>query len=326
MARGFQIAILSDIHYAGAAELARGNDYEFRIIANPLLRLCVRGYRRFIWMRHPLKQAHLLDEFINRAGSPDLVIANGDYSCNSAFVGVSDEAAGQSARECLEKLRRRFAPNFQATIGDHEFGKVSFFGMQGGMRLASWKSARADLGLQPLWQTELGRYVLIGVTSSLVGLPVFEADTLPDELPEWHRLREQHLAEIRETFASIAPDRRILLFCHDPTALPFLWREEIVRARLPQIECTIIGHLHSNLVFWKSRLLAGLPPIRFLGHTAKRLSSALYEARYWRPFRVMLCPALAGIELLKDGGYYTAELDAEARKSAHFQFHPLRRG
>ena len=32
------IAILSDTHYAASAERARGNDYEFRTIANPLAR------------------------------------------------------------------------------------------------------------------------------------------------------------------------------------------------------------------------------------------------------------------------------------------------
>ncbi len=118
----------------------------------------------------------------------------------------------------------------------------------------------------------------------------------------------------------------MLLFCHDPTALPFLWREEAVRARLPQVEQTIVGHLHSNLVLWKSRLLAGMPAIGFLGHTVKRLSYALNEARHWRPFHVRLCPALAGIELLKDGGYYAAELDPEARRPARFEFHRMPRG
>ena len=112
-------------------------------------------------------------------------------------------------------------------------------------------------------------------------------------------------------------------FCHDPTALPFLWREEAIRPRLPQIEHTIIGHLHTNLVLWNSRLLAGMPPIRFLGHTVRRLSTALHEASHWRPFHVRLCPALAGIELLKDGGYCTIELDPEARRPARFRFHPL---
>ncbi|HEX4646293.1 MAG TPA: metallophosphoesterase [Verrucomicrobiae bacterium] len=325
MSRSHQIAILSDIHYAGAAEQARGNDFEFRGLKNPLLRLAVRMHRRFVWLRNPLNQNHLLDEFIRRAGSPDMVVANGDYSCNSAFIGLSDDAAFESARECLGKLRERFGPNFQASIGDHELGKISFVGGRGGMRLASWRRATRDLGLPPLWRVELGNYILMGVASSIVALPVFEADTLAEERAEWREIRERHLAEIRETFAALKPAQRVLLFCHDPTALPFLWREEAVRGKIQQIEQTIIGHLHSPLVLWQGRLMAGMPPVNFLGHTAKRLSAALREARHWQPFKLRLCPSLAGIELLKDGGYYTAELDEEARKPAKFEFHGLKR-
>ena len=325
MSRRHQIAILSDIHYAGAAEQARGNDFEFRGLKNPLLRFAVRAHRRFVWLRYPLNQNHLLDEFIRRAGTPDLVVANGDYSCNSAFVGLSDDAAFESARECLEKLRAKFAPNFQATIGDHELGKISFVGGRGGMRLASWRHATRELGLQPLWRVELGNYVLIGVASSMVALPVFEPDTLAEERAEWREIRERHLAEIRETFATLKPDQRVLLFCHDPTALPFLWREEAVRGKIQQIEQTIIGHLHSPLVLWQARLMAGMPPVNFFGHTAKRLSAALREARHWRPFKLRLCPSLAGIELLKDGGYYTAELDGEGREPVKFEFHAIKR-
>ena len=33
------IAILSDVHYACAAERAIGNDYEFRSLTNPLVRV-----------------------------------------------------------------------------------------------------------------------------------------------------------------------------------------------------------------------------------------------------------------------------------------------
>jgi hypothetical protein len=325
MVRSYRIAILSDIHYAGAAEQARGNDYEFRDLKSPLSRLIVRNYRRFIWLRHPFKQNHLLDEFIRRAGSPDRVIANGDYSCDTGFVGMSDDAALESARECLGKLRRQYAPNFQATFGDHELGKLSLFGGKGGLRVASWHRARQELGLQPLWQVELGNYVLIGLTSTLAALPVFEQDMLPEERAEWEQIREQHLAEVRRTFAGLKPYQRVLLFCHDPSALPFLWQEETVRVKLPQVEQTIIGHLHSPLLFWKSRLLAGMPPIHFLGHTTKRLTTTLSKGRYWRPFRVRLCPSLAGIELLKDGGFYTVELDAAARQPARFQLHRLPR-
>jgi hypothetical protein len=319
------VAIVSDIHYASAAEQARGNDYEFRGLANPLLRLFVRFHRRFFWLRDPLSQNYLLDRFIAEAGACNYAVANGDYSCNSAFVGLSDDAACQSASECLQKLRAAFGERFCANFGDHELGKISFFGGRGGMRLASWRRAPEDLRLRPFWQLKIGNYILLGVVSSLVALPVFEPDCLPEERAEWERLRQEHFQEIRAAFAALRPEDRVLLFCHDPTALPFLWDDEIIRAKVSQIEQTIIGHLHSKLIWWKSRLLAGMPRITFLGHTAKRLSTALRQARHWRHFRVRLCPAIAGIQLLNDGGFLIAELDPQGKRPVHFQFHPLRR-
>jgi len=319
------LGIVSDIHYASAAEQARGEDYECRDVRDPLLRNLLMLFRRFIWLRHPLGQNHLLEAFLHQAGRLDFVVANGDYSCDSSFVGVSDDAAGQSARECLARLRERFGPNLRAVLGDHELGKVSFFGMRGGMRLASWERATRELELAPFWEKTLGDYVLMGVASSLVALPAFKADTLPAERPEWERLRAEHLAEIRRAFAALQPGQRVLLFCHDPSALPFLLDEDIVKSRLPQIEQTIVGHLHSKLVLLQSRLLAGMPPLPFLGHTAARYTAALRKARLWRPFRVRLCPSLAGIELLKDGGFYTVELDCQGNRPARFHFHRLSR-
>ena len=325
MPERFRIGIISDIHYASAAEQARGHDYELSGVTNPLLRLFVRSYRRHVWLREPFNQNYLLDHFIEQAGPLDYVIAVGDYSCNSASIGVSDPAACDSVRECLSKLRHAFGDRLRLTYGDHELGKVSFVGGRGGMRLASWRQASQDLGLAPFWRLDLGKYVLLGVVSSLIALPVFDADTLPEERPEWEQLRTEHLRLLRSAFAGLDPSQRALLFCHDPTALPFLWREPEIQAKLPQLEQTIIGHLHSKLVLWKSRWLAGMPQLKFLGHTAKRLSAALSEARHWRPFHVRLCPALAGIELLKDGGYLTAELDPEGRALPAFQFHALAR-
>ena len=233
------LGILSDIHYAAAAEQARGDDYEFRDIANPLVRACAHFFRHYIWLREPLRKGHLLDRFLEQGVSFDYVIANGDYSCNSAFVGLSDDAAYESARECLGKLRRKFGVNLRAIYGDHELGKTTMFGGNGGMRLASWRRAQEELGLPPFWRLEIGQYVLMGVVSSLVALPVFEADMLPAERPEWERLRAEHLAEIRRAFAALQPGQRVLLFCHDPTALPFLWREGVVRSRLNQVALTV---------------------------------------------------------------------------------------
>ena len=319
------VAILSDIHYAGTAEQARGNDFEIRSIANPILHFLVRIYRHFIWMRRPLDQGRQLDHFLKHLGPTDYVVANGDYSCDSGFVGVSDDAAFQSAQECLGKLRARFGGRIHFTIGDHEPGKLTLFGGGGGMRLASWPRTTESLGLKPFWQLAIGNYVLLGVASPLIALPANQPDTLPEEWPEWLKLRDAHLAEIRAAFDALKPEQRVLLFCHDPTALPFLWREESVRRRLPQIEQTVIGHLHTRLILWKSRLLSGIPRIGFLGNSVRRFTSALHEAHHWWPFRVRLCPALSGIELLNDGGYYTVAIDPAVKCPAQFKFHPLPR-
>jgi hypothetical protein len=319
------LGILSDIHYAGATEQTRGHDYEFRTVTNPVVRLLLRNYRHYVWLREPMGQNHLLQEFIERAKGLDYVIAIGDYSCDSGFCGLSDDAAFQSAQECLGQLRAAFDRRFHATIGDHELGKLSLIGGQGGMRLDSWRRSVTNLGLKPFWRFEIGRYVLAGVTSSLIALPVMANDILPEERKEWERLREQHLTEIRDLFRRLEKDQRVLLFCHDPTALPFLWNEPEIQSRASQIEQTLIGHLHSNLILWKSRLLAGMPRITFMGHSVQKFSNALNQAKHWRPFKVRLCRSTAGIELLKDGGYLTARLDLEGKAPAEFQFHALPR-
>jgi hypothetical protein len=313
------IFILSDIHFAGDSERERGCP-EFDVISNPLLRLLVKVYRHFIWRRDPFAHNHLLDRFIEEVREADYVVGNGDYSCDSGFVGVSDPACFVSVQECLGKLRSAYGPKLLLTLGDHELGKLSLFGGHGGLRIASWERVQRELHLLPFWQVPVGRYVLMGVTSSVIAFPVFEPEALPEEREAWHELRRKHFKLIREAFCALEPGQRVLLFCHDPTALPFLWRDELIRSRLGQVEATIIGHLHSKLFLWKSRLLAGMPPITFLGNSIRRMSTALHEARLWRPFKVRLCPALAGIELLKDGGYFRATLDLDANEPARFDF------
>jgi len=324
MSRFRTIVVVSDIHYASPAEQTR-RGYESRPIHNPILRLLAKAYRHFIWLRDPFAHNALLDRFLDQAAGADWLIANGDYSCDTAFVGVSDDAALASAAMCLSKLRGRFPDRCAAVFGDHELGKMSLFGRCGGPRLASWRRARTELALEPFWRLELGRYVLLGVVSSLVALPVYEPEALPDELPEWRSLRAAHLEDICAAFATLQQGQKLLLFCHDPTALPFLYQQEAVRARLAQIEHTIIGHLHTGLIFWKSGLLAGMPAIGFLGNSVRRMSTALRQAKLWQPFRVRLCPSLAGSELLKDGGYCSLRVDTEGGQTAQLRFHPLPR-
>jgi hypothetical protein len=318
-----RIAIVSDIHHASAAEALR-KDHVLAPITNPWRRWAVRQYRHWIWMRDPFAHNHLLDRFCSETATADLAVANGDYSCDSAYIGVSDDAAFVSARECLEQLRQTFGVRLRATFGDHEIGKKMLAANEGGLRLKSYQRARAELALEPFWKVEIGNYVLIGITSTLAAWPVYEAEALAEEREGWRQVREEHLTDIRQTFSGLKSSQRMLLFCHDPSALPFLWREECVRSKLPQLERTIIGHLHSNAVFRQSRRLAGMPKIGFLGHTPRRLSSALAEARHWAAFRPLLCPSTSGIQLLKDGGYYLVELDLKAEVPARFEFHPLK--
>jgi len=316
------VLILSDPHYAGPAEQAR-RGYELACAPNWVVRRLLAIYRGCYWLRDPLGNGPFLEAFLQRSGPADIVVANGDYSADSAFIGLMDDAAFSSAQECLAKLRTRFGNRLHATIGDHELGKTSLVGGKGGLRLGSWSRTVNELGLQPFWQFSRGAYVLIGVTSTLLALPVLLREAPLEEHAAWEALRREHLETVRRAFSALQPDQRVLLFCHDPTALPFLAELPEVAARLGQIEATVIGHLHSQLILRKSRLLAGLPPIRWLGVSIARMSTALHQAKVWRRFNVQLCPSLSGIQLLKDGGWLTVELDLSARQPANFCFHPL---
>jgi hypothetical protein len=322
MAAPLNILVASDFHYAGPAERQR-HDFEARGIPKPFLRQIARIYRRFVWLHRPLEHYVQLDRLLHSAGQADLAVVNGDYSCDTGFVGISDDAAFASAQECLAKLRARFGAQLAATIGDHELGKLSLFGGVGGMRLASWERATKDLELRAIWELRLGRYVLIGVTSSLLALPVYECEALPGEMAGWRRLREEHLQAIKEVFRHLHADDRVLIFCHDPTALPFLGEVEAVQSRFAQIERTIIGHLHSPKVLTASQLLAGMPAIGFLGNTARRMTTALRRAQAWAPFKVCLCPSPSGCQLFKDGGFLTMQLDPTAQQPVQIKSHPL---
>jgi hypothetical protein len=323
MGERIRLLICSDIHYAGDLERARGN-YEVEAISNPFQRALVRTYRHYFWLRDPFAHNHLLDHILHPPAEPDYVIANGDYSCDSAFIGVSDPAALQSARECLDKLRERFPGKVLANFGDHELGKMSLCGGHGGLRLRSFEVAQKELELEPLWTQRFGRYVLIGVTSSLIAMEVYDRETLATERPTWWELKRQHLHGIQAVFNSLRHDDRVLLFCHDPTALPYLWECEAIRKREKQIERTVIGHLHSGVMLRQSRILSGMPKLTFLGQAIRRMSSALSRGKDWKHFNVLLCPSLAGLELTKKGGFYIAEIDPNARTAAKFELNEIR--
>src|SRR5262249_11526683 len=145
-----------------------------------------------------------------------------------------DEAAFESAGQCLGKLRRAFGGRFLATIGDHEIGKKMLAADEGGLRLGSYHRACRELGLPALWKHEVGNYLLVGITSTLAAFPIYEAEALLEERADWRRARAAHMEELGRLLASVTPSQRLLLFCHDPSALPFLWQEDFVRAKTPQ--------------------------------------------------------------------------------------------
>ena len=180
MSRRVKVVILSDVHYAGPSEQARGWT-ETAVISNPLLKLAAWSYRYFFWRRDPFAHNHLLDRFLEQAPRAEAVVANGDYSCDTAFVGLCDDPSHESASLCVARLREAYGTRMHLTIGDHELGKMSLFGRRGGLRLASWHRTVGDLGVPPLWSLELGANVLVGVTSSLLALPVYAPDVLPAE-------------------------------------------------------------------------------------------------------------------------------------------------
>ena len=313
-----RLAIVSDIHYAGPGEQARAP----RLLdpVSPLRRVFLRQFRHWVWQRDPTAHNGLLDRFLRDAAGHDLVIANGDYSCDLAAIGLADDDALASAQACLEKLRGACGDRLQLTLGDHELGKKMLGANAGGLRLRSYERATQDLGIPPVWRQDLGHHVLLGVTSTLWALPIFEAEALPEERAAWRDLAEDHRHAVRAEFARVQPGQRVILFCHDPTALPFLGRDEIVRAKVGQIALTVIGHLHSPLILRLGRLLSGIPPIGFLGHTPRRLTTALRQARDWNPFHVTLCPSTSGMQLLKDGGWLSLELEPD---SIQITRHPL---
>ncbi len=315
------LGILSDIHYAGPAEQARGHDYELRAIPNP--RGCVPSLVRSVttsgcasrWARTISSTSSW------RGPASDYLIANGDYSSNTAFVGAERRCRLPKRAGMPGKLRQRFGANLRANFGDHELGKTHHVRRQRRHAPGQLAPRPGGTGFGPLLAARNRQLRPAGFVSTLVALPVFEADTLPAERPEWERLRAEHLAEIRRAFDALQPASASCSSAMTRPPCPSSGARTPPRPA-PANRADDIGHLHSNLVFWQSRLLAGMPPIRFLGHSVQRLSTALSQARLWRPFHVRLCPALAGIQLLKDGGYCTIELDPEARQPAQLPLPP----
>lgn len=322
MGKSLKLLVVSDIHYAGPREQER-TGYESRTCSNPLQRALLRLYRENLWLKDPLGHNHFLDWFFEMCGEADLVVANGDYSCDSAFIGLADDAAFESAEICLKKLRTHFGSKLHETYGDHELGKKSLVGNVGGLRLEGFKRCRDQLNLQPFWTIRKGAYVIMGITSTLLAIDTMLPEGLPEEYDEWRTLRDKHVAEIDHAFQQLEVGQKVIIFCHDPSALPYLAKIHSVRSQWGKIEQTVLGHLHSNFILNTAKRLAGILAVNFAGPSIRRITSALREAKCWEPFKVILCPSPTGIQAFKDGGYLTVELHPDDPQPLDWKLHSI---
>ncbi|MGB0581994.1 MAG: hypothetical protein ACPGVU_20050 [Limisphaerales bacterium] len=323
MGKPLKLLVVSDIHYAGPEEQTRVG-YEGRTSTNPIQRLFLKLYRDNLWLKDPLAHNHFLDWFFEMCGSADLVVANGDFSCDSGFIGLADDAAFQSAEICLDKLRGQFGRKLYETMGDHELGKKSLVGGAGGLRLESFRRCVDRLKLKRFWKIKRGPYVVMGVTSTLIALDAMIREGLAGEQEEWRALRDQHIAEIDAAFQKLERGERVILFCHDPTALPFLAQIPSVRSQWGRIEQTVLGHLHSQFILNTAYRIGGITPeVNFAGMTISRITRALRKVKSWDPFKVVLCPSPTGIQAFKDGGFLTVDLDLEDPAPLDWQVHRI---
>ena len=322
MGKPLKLLVVSDIHYAGPQEQTRAG-YEGRTCKNAVQRAFLRLYRDNLWLKDPLGHNHFLDWFFEMCGEADLVVANGDYSCDSAFIGLADDFAFESAEICLTKLRTRFGKRLYETYGDHELGKKSLVGGLGGLRLEAFKRCRDRLNLKPFWKIKQGSYVIMGITSTLLAVEAMLPEGLPEEREEWRMLRDEQVAEIDRAFQQLEVGQKVILFCHDPTALPYLAKIDSVRYQWGKIEQTILGHLHSNFILNTAHRLAGIPPVNFAGVTIRRITKALRKASCWEPFKVILCPSPTGIQAFKDGGFLTVDLYPDDPQPLDWKLHPI---
>lgn len=302
-----RLLVVSDLHRAGPGERQR-RGFDERVVRGRMARVLSRWYRRHVWLADPMAHNHLLGEILRREAGSAWVVANGDFTLDTAFVGVSDDAALESAAEALAELRSMPGAAVRGVLGDHDLGKKSLVGDAGGPRWRSLERCESELGLPRLWHEDFPGWRWVGVTSTLLAWPVFRPEAPAGEWDRWDRAHREHLGAVEALFSEAAADgRRLVLFCHDPTALPFLGRLEGVRRALPLLETTVIGHLHSPWVLRVGQSLSGMPRIGWAGHTVRRYSTALGQARWWRTFRVTLCPSPTGIQCRRDGGYLVGD-------------------
>lgn len=305
-----RIAVISDLHVLGPLETERSRRITQDLaVDRPFAhRAWSRGLqrvRRRLWNRRADERDacfhHALDEMALL--HPDWIVANGDFSGDTGGVGLDDPHVFESVERVADLLRRTFPDRCLFVFGDHELGKHSTELKRGGIRLASLRRGEEDLGFHSFWHRVEDRVHLIGVNSSLLSLSLFLPEARPTEIPAWQERRARHLAEIREAFTRIPPADRILLFCHDPSALGELAGLPEVRDRIGQIARTVVGHLHIPALLPITRWIGRLPSHNPRYPVARIIAHGAKSSRTWDQFRPVVCPAAFGLGHVLRGGF-----------------------
>jgi hypothetical protein len=316
-----RIAVISDVHVLGPTELARAEESVLLMsrMEDPLRRVWRKGLyrvRRRFWNTHPawrqtafLRALDKVDEF-----DPEWVIANGDYGGDYGGVGLSNDATFESVSGVIDLIRRRFQGRSRFIFGDHDLGKYSTVLREGGIRLHSLERGEKKLGIPSFWHEADDEYHLIGVNSSLFTLDLFLPEALAEEIPEWRRRREEHIEHVSRAFDGLPEDARVLLFCHDPSALTALSQIPVVVRRMRHIEMTVIGHLHSPFLLKVARWMPRKKGWRPKYPVARIIAHGLEGARSWELFHPVVCPSTFGTGHHLAGGLLFIERDPDTRR------------
>lgn len=304
-----RIAVISDIHVLGPGE--HENDRDIRAALSHGI-----GWPRAMW-RHFLHAARMrfwnwipesryacflkaLEEI--QGFHPDWVIANGDYGGDARGVGLSDDATYESAAGVITLIREVFPDRCHFIFGDHDIGKYSTAMRQGGIRLASLDVGEQRLGIRSFWHEKVDGVHLIGVNSSLITLDHFLPEALTEEISEWQERRRRHEELVTEAFTLPAGSDRIILFCHDPSALGVLIRNPVICAQQSRIELTVLGHLHEPRLLALAQRLPRLPDWRPRYPVARIITEGIRSAKTWKLFNPIVCPSPFGTGNHLSGG------------------------
>lgn len=310
-----KVAVVSDLHVAGPGEHAETRE-SVRLLGHGegrLRRRFRRGLNRVrdrFWHSHPESRAACFVQALQHIYNygPDMLIANGDYAGDHSGMGLSDDHTYESVNHVVSLIREIFPERSRFNFGDHDIGKYNTVRRQGGIRLRSLERG-VDLGLESFWEIPCDNYLLMGVNSSLLTLELYLPEALPEEIDAWTAHREAHVQQIVERLRVIDEGSRIILFSHDPSAMGLLSTLPEIRARWPQIACTVVGHLHTPMLMGLTRMMRHVPVLKTNYPIARIVTHGARGAQDWKRFNPVVCPSTYGVGHHISGGILFLEAD-----------------